>query len=110
MPEQPQRPPNIAALVASINRYHARAVRSEQEMHEWAIVSREIIAQSRELLVAVEHALRGAARRGARAVLSAEASPAAPSIGSQAPLKGPDSSRFFDFAAARPRAGDLPRG
>ncbi|HUI98053.1 MAG TPA: hypothetical protein VLX44_20010 [Xanthobacteraceae bacterium] len=91
MPEQRQRPGDIVALVASINRHQARALRLQRQMHEWAIVSREVIAQSRELLVAVEHTLRGAAvgagRRGAVRADVTEAPAATASIGSEAPRR-----------------------
>jgi hypothetical protein len=49
----------IAALVASIKRYHSQVLRSEQEIHEWVIVSREVVARTREILVETEHAIRG---------------------------------------------------
>ena len=66
MPEQQQRRPDNAAIVASIERHHERALRSEQQIREWAIVSREIIVQSRAFLLAIERAVGGAAVRAGR--------------------------------------------
>ena len=64
MREQPRGLPDMVALVASIKEYHIRVLRAEGHMHEWAIVSREIIAQSREFLVAVEKSVsRGGGSR-----------------------------------------------
>ena len=83
MREQPRGLPDMVALVASIKEYHIRVLRAEGHMHEWTIVSREIIAQSREFLVAVEKTFRGAAVRTGRRV----ARPPPGLVGSEEPRR-----------------------